>query len=133
MPDHDGEAFTGRGVRALAGVAPIGGALALLGFLAPAPATPSAFVRTGGTTGGVAATARFDPASATPAQFTLLPGIGPVLADRIADARRRGGRFDSIEDLQQVPGIGPRTIEAIHADLASENDRDGRMRMEFVR
>ena len=52
--------------------------------------------------------------TATVADFELLPGVGPRLAARIAEARReRGGVFDSIADLQAVSGIGPAKLERI--------------------
>jgi competence ComEA-like helix-hairpin-helix protein len=51
---------------------------------------------------------------ATLADLELLPGVGPRLAERIADARReRGGRFGSLADLQAVSGIGPAKLERI--------------------
>lgn len=39
--------------------------------------------------------------------LTLLPGIGPVLANRIVTARAAGVQFACPEDLCQVRGIGP--------------------------
>ena len=36
-----------------------------------------------------------------------LPGVGPVLAERIVAYRKAHGPFRSPEDLLQVPGIGP--------------------------
>ncbi len=42
-----------------------------------------------------------------------LPGIGPVLAERILAERRRLGRFERVEDLLAVPGIGPRLFERL--------------------
>ena len=39
----------------------------------------------------------------------LLPGIGPNLAARIVEHRRRHGPFGSIEQLRQVRGIGAKT------------------------
>lgn len=41
----------------------------------------------------------------------LLPGVGPVLANRIIDARRGRGSFTSWDDVLGVSGIGPRTID----------------------
>lgn len=41
----------------------------------------------------------------------MLPGIGPVLALRIVEARRaHGGRFASWEEVDAVKGIGPKMI-----------------------
>ncbi|MGY1723386.1 helix-hairpin-helix domain-containing protein [Blastococcus sp. SYSU DS0533] len=41
------------------------------------------------------------------AELDALPGIGPVLAQRIVEHRTRNGAFTSVEELDQVPGIGP--------------------------
>lgn len=54
---------------------------------------------------------RIDLNAADEAQLDLLPAIGPSLARRIVVNRARFGSFDTIDDLQRVPGIGPRTIE----------------------
>jgi Helix-hairpin-helix motif len=40
----------------------------------------------------------------------LLPGIGPVLAGRIVEARRARGGFSSWSDVLAVKGIGPRMV-----------------------
>lgn len=42
-----------------------------------------------------------------------LPGVGPVLAQRIVDYRNTHGFFRTIEDLQNVSGIGSRRYEQI--------------------
>ncbi len=51
--------------------------------------------------------------TATAAELELLPGIGPALAARIIEHRTRHGRFRSVEELDHVSGIGPRTLEKI--------------------
>jgi len=42
-----------------------------------------------------------------------LPGIGPEMAQRILDDRRRRGPFRTPEDLRRVPGIGPKKLARI--------------------
>lgn len=42
-----------------------------------------------------------------------LPGIGPSRAAAIVASRGREGPFRRIEDLQRVPGIGPKTVERL--------------------
>ena len=50
---------------------------------------------------------------AGPEELTALPGIGPALAERIVDHRRRNGPFRTPEDLLEVSGIGPATLERL--------------------
>lgn len=51
--------------------------------------------------------------SATVDQLTELPGIGPVLAQRIVDHREGAGAFARPEDLLDVPGIGERLLAGL--------------------
>lgn len=44
--------------------------------------------------------------SATAEQLDALPGVGPVLAQRIVDWRTQHGRFGSVDELSKVSGIG---------------------------
>ena len=39
-----------------------------------------------------------------------LPGVGPVTAGRIIEARKTNP-FKSVDDLRRVPGIGPKTLD----------------------
>lgn len=43
----------------------------------------------------------------------LLPGIGETFADRIVQYRERNGSFRRAEDLMNIDGIGPKTLESI--------------------
>ncbi|MFQ1000798.1 ComEA family DNA-binding protein [Modestobacter sp. SSW1-42] len=52
--------------------------------------------------------------TATVADLDSLPGIGPVLAQRIVDHRAEHGPFTSVDQLDDVSGIGP----AVSAELA---------------
>jgi len=42
-----------------------------------------------------------------------VPGIGPGLADAILTHRQSRGRFEQVEDLQAVHGIGDKTLEKV--------------------
>lgn len=57
-----------------------------------------------------AADALVDLNSATATQLEELPGVGPVLAQRIVDYRTRWGPFQSVDELRKVPGIGDATF-----------------------
>ncbi len=50
-------------------------------------------------------------------QLQQLSGIGPVLARRITVFRERNGPFAAVEDLVEVSGIGPKTLENIRTLL----------------
>lgn len=63
--------------------------------------------------GAGASGGRVDLNSATAAQLEELPGVGPVLAQRIIDWRTEHGRFASVDELGEVSGIG----EKIFAEL----------------
>lgn len=56
--------------------------------------------------GGPAAGGLVNLNTATLAQLDALPGVGPVLAQRILDHRARHGEFRGVGDLRQVEGIG---------------------------
>jgi len=65
-----------------------------------------------GTTGG-AAQAPVSLNSATAEQLDTLDGVGPATAQKILDWRREHGGFRSIDDLGEVPGIGPKRLAAL--------------------
>ena len=55
---------------------------------------------------------------ATPEALDALPGVGPALAERIVAFGRENGGFRSVDDLQEVPGIGPARLEALRGLVA---------------
>ena len=50
--------------------------------------------------------------TATAAELETLPRVGPVTAQRIIEYRENGP-FKTIEDIQNVPGIGPATFDGL--------------------
>ena len=62
---------------------------------------------------GPAAGTKVSLGAATVEQLDELPGIGPVTAQKIVDWRAAHGPFRSVEDLDDVPGIGPARIEQL--------------------
>ncbi|HEY3294937.1 MAG TPA: helix-hairpin-helix domain-containing protein [bacterium] len=51
--------------------------------------------------------------TATATDFERLDGIGPVLAARMVQYREQHGHFASVDQLDDVPGIGPKRLAAI--------------------
>jgi competence protein ComEA len=68
----------------------------------------------GGTAGGPAGgSATVDLNTATLDQLETLPGVGPVLAQRIVEYRTAHGRLSSVDQLADVGGIGPTRLADI--------------------
>ncbi|HTE72109.1 MAG TPA: helix-hairpin-helix domain-containing protein [Actinomycetes bacterium] len=78
-----------------AAVPPAAGAAGTPGVAVPGVSAPAAPV---------------DLNTATLEQLDTLPGIGPVLAQRILDWRAANGRFSTVEELGEVSGIGEATL-----------------------
>ena len=55
--------------------------------------------------------------SATVEQLDALDGVGPATAQKILAYRDEHGGFPSVDDLAQVPGIGPKRLEALRPHL----------------
>ncbi|MFO7581964.1 ComEA family DNA-binding protein [Guyparkeria sp.] len=50
-------------------------------------------------------------------ELVQLDGIGPVYAERIVDYRDENGPFDSVDQLTEVNGIGPKTLDDLRDQL----------------
>ena len=46
-------------------------------------------------------------------EMQALPGVGPVLAQRMVDWRKAHGRYRTVDDLQEVKGIGKKRLEQL--------------------
>lgn len=55
--------------------------------------------------------------SATAEQLDTLDGVGPATAQKILDYRRQHGGFRTVDDLGQVPGIGPKKLAALRGKV----------------
>ena len=76
---------------------------------APAP------IGEGSTTSGAAdaTTAKINVNTADAAELEELPGIGEVLSQAIVDYRVENGPFSSVDELEDVSGIGPSILEDV--------------------
>lgn len=55
-------------------------------------------------------------------QLSLLPRVGPAVAQRIVDFREENGRFRTLEDLMLVRGIGEKTFELLEPYITLEGE-----------
>ncbi len=84
------------------------------GETAPTPAAPAGGGGTGArTAAGGAVGGLVDLNAAGTTELDALPGIGPVLAQRIVDFREANGPFTSVEEIVEVPGIGDAVLASL--------------------
>src|ERR1700719_210857 len=55
--------------------------------------------------------------TATSVELQLVPGIGPVTAEKILQMRKSYGAFKSVDDLSAIRGIGPKRLEKMRKYL----------------
>jgi competence ComEA-like helix-hairpin-helix protein len=55
--------------------------------------------------------------TATSEELQLVPGIGPVTAEKILQMRKSYGAFKSVDDLSAIRGIGPKRLEKMRKYL----------------
>jgi competence protein ComEA len=72
-----------------------------------------------GAVGAAAAPPEVKPSlgSATVEQLDEIDGIGPTLAERIVEYRTENGGFGSLDELQDVDGIGEKRFETLRESL----------------
>ncbi len=68
--------------------------------------------------GAVVADGRIRINRASVGELEQLPGVGPVLASRIAAYRDENGPFRTVEDLLDVPGIGEGKLATLRDSVA---------------
>jgi len=78
-----------------------------------APAPPSASAPPTEAGGNAVGGGKVHLSSATVEQLDELPGIGPVTAEKIVAWRTSHGPFRAVEDLDAIPGIGPARVEQL--------------------
>ena len=86
-------------------------ALALLVCLSLALTPLSALAQKSAASGKAAATDKVNLNSATLEQLQTLPGVGPSVAKRILEHRTKNGKFNKIDEIINVKGIGEKKFQ----------------------
>ena len=55
--------------------------------------------------------------TATQEQLETLNGVGPAKAQAIIEYRKKNGNFKTVGDLNNVPGIGDKTLAKLKPEL----------------
>lgn len=58
--------------------------------------------------------------TADEATLQLLPGIGPAYSKRIVEYRLENGSFESVDELANIRGIGPKTLQRLRPIITLE-------------
>lgn len=72
----------------------------------------------GGAAGGGDAGGPVNLNTASQAQLEELPGVGPVLAQRIIEWRTEHGRFTTVDELGEVSGVGEKTFAQLQPKVS---------------
>ncbi|HUS62668.1 MAG TPA: helix-hairpin-helix domain-containing protein [Acidimicrobiales bacterium] len=77
--------------------------------------TPAAASASSGSAGHAKTAGPVNLNTATAEDLDGLPGVGPATASAIIEHRTRAGRFRSVDDLLDVPGIGEAKLERLRS------------------
>lgn len=66
-----------------------------------------------GASSGASGAGKINVNTASEKELQELPGVGPATSEAIIKHREENGRFESIEQLEDVPGIGPAILERL--------------------
>ena len=87
------------------------------GQVLSSPAAGTSASGAAGAAAGAQAGGVVDLNSADASALDALPGVGPVLAQRILDWRNEHGRFSSVDELGEVSGIGDKLMAQLRAKV----------------
>jgi competence protein ComEA len=102
------------GEQIVVGIAPLPGEPAVMGSsISPGPSAAASSDPAAVPGGAAAPDGSVDLNNATAEQLDTLPGIGPVTAAAIVAWRAANGRFNSVDQLGDVDGIGPARLDKL--------------------
>jgi len=70
--------------------------------------------------GGESVNKKINLNQATSEELEVIPGLGPILSQKIIAYREAHGPFRKLDDLMQISGIGPKKFEQIKDYLILE-------------
>jgi len=85
--------------------------------VASAPSAADGASAADGTVAGESPTAQIDLNTADSTTLQTLPGVGPVTAESILTWRTENGRFSTVDELLEVSGIGPKTLDKLRPQV----------------
>jgi len=62
--------------------------------------------------------------TATKEELTSLKGVGEKRAQEIINYRTKNGPFKTVDDLEEVPGIGPGIMKQIRSEVTTSGKTD---------